>query len=284
MSERVQIGGLSVAQVLSNLVADDIAPGTGIDATSFWAALETIIADLGPRNRELLAKRDDLQAKIDAWHLERKGQPHDGDAYKTFLGKIGYLVPEGPDFQVSTENVDSEIAVIAGAQLVVPVTNARFALNAANARWGSLYDALYGTDVISEDDGATRAGAYNPVRGAKVIKYVAEFLDQAVPLAGASHKDASAYAIKDGALVVTLGGGGESGLATPAQFAGYVGDAGAPSSVLLRHHGLHLEIQIDKSDIIGKEHAAGVKDVAMEAAITTIQDLEDSISAVDAED
>ena len=284
MSERVQIGGLSVAQVLSNLVADDIAPGTGIDATSFWAALETIIADLGPRNRELLAKRDDLQAKIDAWHLERKGQPHDGDAYKTFLGKIGYLVPEGPDFQVSTENVDSEIAAIAGAQLVVPVTNARFALNAANARWGSLYDALYGTDVISEDDGATRAGAYNPVRGAKVIKYVAEFLDQAVPLAGASHKDASAYAIKDGALVVTLGGGGESGLATPAQFAGYVGDAGAPSSVLLRHHGLHLEIQIDKSDIIGKEHAAGVKDVAMEAAITTIQDLEDSISAVDAED
>jgi malate synthase len=284
MSERIQIGGLSVAQVLADLVANDIAPGTGVGAASFWSALEKIIADLGPRNRELLAKRDDLQGKIDAWHQERKGQPHEAGAYKAFLAEIGYLVAEGADFHVNTENVDPEIALIAGAQLVVPVTNARFALNAANARWGSLYDALYGTDVISEGNGATRTGAYNSVRGARVIAFAAEFLDQAVPLAGASHADASRYAINDGVLAVTLSGGGETGLADPGQFAGYVGDAGAPTSVLLRHHGLHLEIQFDKSDAIGKDHAAGVKDVAVEAAITTIQDLEDSISAVDAED
>ncbi|MAF47411.1 MAG: malate synthase G [Rhodospirillales bacterium] len=284
MTERVQKGGLSIAKNLADLVADDIAPGTGIDADAFWASFEEMVGDLAPKNKALMDKRDDLQAKIDAWHQERRGQPHDAAAYKQFLADIGYLLPEGGDFKVTTANVDAEIASIAGAQLVVPVTNARFALNAANARWGSLYDALYGTDVISEDGGAERAGAYNPVRGARVIEFAADFLDQAVPLAQGSHRDAAGYAVVGGALSVSLGGGGETGLAAADQFAGHVGDAGAPSAILLRHHGLHIEIQIDATDAIGKDHAAGVKDIALEAAITTIQDLEDSISAVDAED
>ncbi|MGB1140165.1 MAG: malate synthase G, partial [Halioglobus sp.] len=199
MTERVQQGTLQVAAVLNDLLEQDIAPGTGITPGAFWQALEGIVTDLGPRNRELLAIRDDMQEQIDAWHREHPGADYDTAAYKAFLTEIGYLLPEGPDFSITTENVDEEVATLAGPQLVVPVMNARYALNAANARWGSLYDALYGTDVISEDDGAVRAGAYNPVRGDKVIAYARNFLDTHTPLAGASHTDATGYAIVDGA-------------------------------------------------------------------------------------
>ena len=283
MTDRIQKGGLQVASVLIDLVADNIAPGTGIDPEAFWASFEEIVNELGPKNKALLQKREDLQSQIDAWHLERKGQDHNAEDYKTFLTDIGYLVLEGGEFEIATADVDPEIAEIAGSQLVVPTTNARFALNAANARWGSLYDALYGTDVISEDNGCERAGAYNPTRGAAVIAYAADVLDQAVPLASGSHKDAAKYALDGGSLAVTLAGGSETGLADDSQFAGYVGD-GDLSAVLLKNNGLHIEIQIDSDHPIGKDSAAGVKDVVMEAAITTIQDFEDSVAAVDAED
>ncbi|MBT4590106.1 MAG: malate synthase G [Rhodospirillaceae bacterium] len=284
MTDRTQIGGMQVANVLVDLVADKIAPGTEVEPAAFWSAFENVLNDLAPKNRALLARRDELQSQIDDWHLERKGQDHDAAAYKQELLDIGYLVPEGDDFQISTTNVDPEIAIIAGAQLVVPTSNARFALNAANARWGSLYDALYGTDVIDEADGKERSGGYNQTRGAAVIDYAAGVLDQANALANGSHKDATKYAISGGALVVTLGDGSETGLADPAQFVGYQGAEAAPSLVLLTHNGLHIEIQIDRDHAIGKDSAAGVNDVVMEAAITTIQDFEDSVAAVDAED
>jgi len=287
MTERVEIGGLKVARVLHDLVADEITPGTDVEPAAVWAGLEAILADLGPRNRALLQKRADLQAQIDAWHRERKGQPHDAAAYRRFLTEIGYLLPEGDDFSIGTDNVDPEISTIAGPQLVVPVMNARYALNAANARWGSLYDALYGTDVIPEDDGCEKGSSYNPVRGAKVIAFAADVLDQAAPLSQGSHKDATAYALADNGsgktLAVTLADGSATGLADPAQFVGYLG-GDAPSAVLLRHNNLHLEIQIDKEHPIGRDHAAGVKDVVLEAAVTTIQDCEDSVAAVDADD
>lgn len=283
MTDRIQIGGLQVASVLNELLVNKIAPGTGVEPDAFWASFEAILNDLGPKNKALLQKREDLQSQIDAWHVERKGQDHNASEYKQFLTDIGYLVPEGGDFEISTTNVDPEIAEIAGSQLVVPVMNARFALNAANARWGSLYDALYGTDVISEDNGCERAGAYNETRGAAVIAYAADVLDQATPLASGSHKDASKYALDGKSLAVTLADGTATRLADGSQFAGYVGD-GELSSVLLKNNGLHIEIQIDSNHPIGKGSAAGVKDVIMEAAITTIQDFEDSIAAVDAED
>ena len=283
MTDRTQKGGLQVASVLIDLVADKIAPGTGVEPDAFWQAFEDVLNDLAPKNKALLQKRDDLQTKIDAWHVEHKGQDHDVAAYKQFLLDIGYLVPEGDDFEISTSNVDPEIATIAGAQLVVPTSNARFALNAANARWGSLYDALYGTDVIDETGGKERSGGYNEIRGAAVIDYAAGVLDQANPLASGSQKDATGYAIKDGALAVALGEE-STGLADPTQFAGYQGSADAPSLILLAHNGLHIEIQIDRDHAIGKDSAAGVKDVVLEAAITTIQDFEDSVAAVDAED
>ena len=282
MTQRIARGGLSIAKVLFDLIEGEVAPGTGVSPEVFWTGLERIVAELGPRNRALLAKRDAIQARIDAWHLERRGQAFDAAAYKGFLVEIGYLVPEGPAFQIGTTGVDEEIARMAGPQLVVPVMNARFALNAANARWGSLYDALYGSDVIAESDGMEKGGAYNPKRGAAVIAYANALLDRAVPLAKGSHAEASAYRIKAGALAVKLTGGGETGLANPAQFVGYVGTG--PSSVLLRHHGLHLEIQIDPKHPIGASVASGVKDLVMEAALTTIQDFEDSIAAVDAAD
>jgi len=289
MTDRTQKGGLQVATILIDLVADKIAPGTGVEPDAFWQAFEDVLNDLAPKNKALLQKRDDLQAKIDAWHIGRKGQEHDAEAYKQFLLDIGYLVPEGDDFEISTTNVDAEIATIAGAQLVVPTSNARFALNAANARWGSLYDALYGTDVIDEEGGKERSGGYNEVRGAAVIEYAAGVLDQACPLASGSHKDATGYAIVDGALMVSVSGDDDGGgiifpLAVPVQFVGYQGSADAPSLILLAHNGLHIEIQIDRDHAIGKDSAAGVKDVVMEAAITTIQDFEDSVAAVDAED
>ena len=284
MSSRVNESDLQVAQPLHDLLKSRIAPGTGIAPESFWAALASIVAELGPENRRLLQKRDELQAKIDAWHRARQGQPHDPAAYRRFLGETGYLLPEGEDFQITTANVDAEIASIAGPQLVVPVNNARYALNAANARWGSLYDALYGTDVISEADGCERAGAYNPRRGAKVIAFAREFLDQAAPLTQGSHKDAAGYAIRDGKLTVRLANGAQAGLQQPEKLAGYTGAPDSPTSVLLQNHGLHLEIQIDWQHAIGRTDAAGVKDVVLESAITTIQDFEDSVAAVDAED
>ncbi|NQV56920.1 MAG: malate synthase G, partial [Rhodospirillales bacterium] len=284
MTERVQMGGLAVAKVLADLVANNIAPGTGISAKAFWRSFEKILDELVPENKALLQTRDELQAKIDAWHLDQKGRPIDADAYKAFLTEIGYLLSEGGDFAITTTDVDAEISKIAGPQLVVPVTNARYALNAANARWGSLYDALYGTDVISEDNGRERGGAYNAVRGAGVIEYAAEFLDSAVPLAAGSHKDAAAYYVTRGALAVSMTDGSENGLADPAQFAGHSGAVDEPKIILLRNNGLHIEIVIDHTDEIGADHAAGVKDIVLEAAITTIQDLEDSIAAVDADD
>lgn len=284
MTERVQKGDLEIAKVLYDLVANEIAPGTGIEPDDFWASFEQVVADLAPKNKALLEKRDEIQAKIDAWHLERKGQPHNADEYKAFLTELGYLLPEGEDFKVSTENVDEEIGQIAGPQLVVPVMNARYALNAANARWGSLYDALYGTDIISEEDGAEKGSGYNPKRGAKVIAYARKFLDESAPLADGSHADSAGYSIADGALKVALSNGATTTLKDGSQLVGFQGDAANPSTVLLKNNGLHIEIQVDPSSPIGKDDAAGVKDVFLESAITTIQDCEDSVAAVDAED
>ncbi|MFI8609651.1 malate synthase G [Pseudomonas sp. NPDC077649] len=284
MTERVQVGGLQVAKVLYDFVNNEAIPGTGIAADQFWAGAAAVIKDLAPKNRALLAKRDELQAQIDAWHQARQGQAHDAAAYKAFLQEIGYLLPEPEDFQATTANVDEEIARLAGPQLVVPVMNARFALNASNARWGSLYDALYGTDVISEEGGAEKGKGYNKVRGDKVIAFARAFLDEAAPLAAGSHVDSTGYKIVDGKLVVSLKGGSNSGLRDDAQLIGFQGEASAPVAVLLKHNGLHFEIQIDAASPIGSTDAAGVKDVLMEAALTTIMDCEDSVAAVDADD
>ncbi|GHD09861.1 malate synthase G [Halioglobus japonicus] len=284
MTNRIQVGGLQIAPVLHTLLENDIAPGTGIAPADFWAALEAILADLAPKNRELLAKRDDLQANIDAWHQANPGADYDRDAYKAFLQEIGYLLPEGDDFAISTENVDPEVATLAGPQLVVPVMNARYALNAANARWGSLYDALYGTDVIAEDGGAERAGGYNPVRGERVIAYARAFLNKHCPLTAGDHTQATAYTISGGELQVALEDGSTVSLADSDQLRGYTGDAAQPDTILLCHNGLHIEIQIDPNSPIGATDKAGVKDLALESALTTIQDCEDSVAAVDADD
>ncbi|WP_327439069.1 malate synthase G [Pseudomonas donghuensis] len=284
MTEHVQVGGLQVAKVLFDFVNNEAIPGTGVSAEQFWVGAEKIINDLAPKNKALLAKRDALQAQIDAWHQARKGQAHDAVAYKAFLQDIGYLLPEAADFQASTQNVDDEIARMAGPQLVVPVMNARFALNASNARWGSLYDALYGTDAISEAGGAEKGKGYNKVRGDKVIAFARAFLDESAPLAAGSHVDSTAYRIEGAKLVVALKGGSNSGLRDDAQLIGYQGDASAPTAILLKHNGLHFEIQIDASTPVGQTDAAGVKDVLMEAALTTIMDCEDSVAAVDADD
>ncbi|WP_313220574.1 malate synthase G [Stutzerimonas nitrititolerans] len=284
MTERVQVGGLQVAKVLYDFVNNEAIPGTGVDAAAFWAGADSVIHDLAPKNRALLAKRDELQAQIDAWHQARAGQVHDAVAYKAFLQEIGYLLPEAEDFQATTQNVDEEITHMAGPQLVVPIMNARFALNAANARWGSLYDALYGTDAISEADGASKGPGYNEVRGNKVIAYARAFLDEAAPLENGSHVDSTGYRVEGGKLVVSLKDGSTSGLKDPQQLLGFQGDASAPIAVLLKHNGIHFEIQIDPSSPIGQTDAAGVKDILMEAALTTIMDCEDSIAAVDADD
>ena len=284
MTNRIQRGGLQVATVLNTLLEDDILPGTGITANQFWTGFEGILNVLVPRNRELLSVREALQAKIDNWHTEHPGAGYRKAEYKAFLQEIGYLLPEGDDFTISTENVDPEVAILAGPQLVVPVMNARYALNAANARWGSLYDALYGTDVISEDDGAERAGVYNPVRGDKVIAFARDFLNRHCTLAVGDHSAATAYAAADGALQVTLTDGQITTLSDTTQFVGYTGEQENPDSILLCHNGLHIEIQIDASSPIGSTDSAGVKDLVLESALTTIQDCEDSIAAVDAED
>jgi malate synthase len=284
MTDRVDIGGLKVARALHDFVNKEVVPGTGLAAGRFWTALSEIVSDLAPQNRALLAERDRLQEKIDAWHRGQARRPADIAAYRQFLAEIGYLVPEGTPFAISTAGVDPEIASIAGPQLVVPLTNARYALNAANARWGSLYDALYGTDVIRETPGAEKGRGYNPARGAKVVAFARAFLDEAAPLKGASHADAAGYAVHAGALVVTLAGGGQTGLADPAQFTGHGGSAGAPETVLLRNHGIHFEIRIDRTHLIGKDDRAGVADIVLESAITAIMDCEDSVATVDAED
>jgi malate synthase len=284
MTDRIQVGELHIAPVLHKLLENAIAPGTGIAPADFWAALEAILLDLAPKNRDLLAKRDQLQTQVDSWHQLNPGADYDRAAYKAFLQEIGYLLPEGEDFTITTENVDPEVATLAGPQLVVPVMNARYALNAANARWGSLYDALYGTDVISEDGGAERAGGYNPVRGDRVIAYAREFLNKHCPLAQGDHSNATAYVIADGGLQVSLEDGSTTTLADTSQLRGYTGAPDKPDTILLCHNGLHIEIQIDPSSPIGATDKAGIKDLGLEAALTTIQDCEDSIAAVDAAD
>ncbi|OMB80870.1 malate synthase G [Mycolicibacterium conceptionense] len=290
MTNRVTVGNLRVAQVLHDFITNEALPGTGVDPDSFWSGVDKVVADLTPKNQDLLARRDDLQAQIDKWHRAHVLEPVDPEAYKQFLTDIGYLLPEPADFTVTTSGVDDEITSTAGPQLVVPILNARFALNAANARWGSLYDALYGTDVISEDDGAEKVrpgtdGGYNTVRGDKVIAYARNFLDEAVPLAAGSWSEATGLKIDEGQLLVEYGDGLSSGLATPEQFVGYTGELGQPQwSVLLRNHGLHIEILIDPDSPIGSTDAAGIKDVVLESAITTIMDFEDSVAAVDADD
>jgi len=284
MTDRIETGNLLVARELYGFINDEAIPGTGVSPAHFWLALDEIVRDLTPRNRELLAERDALQEKIDTWHKRHGGGDIDMAAYRAFLAEIGYLVPEGGDVAVSTIDVDPEISHIAGPQLVVPLTNARYALNAANARWGSLYDALYGTDALPETDGATRGGGYNPVRGQKVTAFARGFLDETVPLAIGLHADSTLYVIEDGTLAVTLADGTKTGLKNPSEFRGYRGDTDAPDAVLLAHNGLHLEIVIDRRSAIGKEDAAGVADVLMEAAVTTIMDCEDSVATVDAAD
>ena len=298
MSGRVEVGGLEVAECLHDLVNDEIVPGTGIAAESFWRSLAEIVRDLGPKNRALLDRRDQLQARIDAWHAQRAAQPIDPAEYHAFLESIGYLLPAGDDFRIETENVDDEIALIAGPQLVVPVDNARYALNAANARWGSLYDALYGTDVIARHEDEPASGGFDASRGKRVIAWTHGFLDETAPLAAGSHATATAYTLRerdDGEgveLAVDLADGTRTGLANPEQFAGFLKRCGQPgptrseelSRVLLRNHRLHIELHIDPAHEIGKLSRAGVRDVVIEAAITTIEDCEDAVSAVDAED
>ena len=284
MSIRIECAGLQVDPEIHALVENEILPGTGLEAATFWPALADIVTRFTPRNRELLAIRDDMQANISAWHKANPGIDYDRAAYKAMLTDIGYLLPEPAPFQVATQNVDPEIAEVAGPQLVVPVMNARYALNAANARWGSLYDALYGTDVISEENGATRAGSYNPTRGDKVIGWARRFLDSHFPLNQGSHKNAAHYTAVDGQLLISQVDGSLSLLAAPDQFVGYTGEADDPTGVLLKHNGLHAEIQIDRDHAVGGTDAAGVKDICLESALTTIQDCEDSVAAVDAED
>ncbi|OHB38524.1 MAG: malate synthase G [Phenylobacterium sp. RIFCSPHIGHO2_01_FULL_70_10] len=272
---------LSVDDLLHAFVEKELLPGTGVEAGAFWAALEKILAEFGPRNAQLLAKRDELQAKIDAWWKDRRGKPFDVAEEIAFLKEIGYLLPEPPAFEIGTQNVDPEIGKVAGPQLVVPVSNGRYALNAANARWGSLYDALYGTDALEPPTGGK---GYDPARGAKVIAYARGVLDRAAPLAAGSHADSAGYAVEGGKLVVKLKDGTTTGLAEPAQFVGYRGEAADPAGVLLRHNGLHMEIQVDRTHNVGKDDPAGVADVLVESALTAIQDCEDSVAAVDAED
>jgi malate synthase len=284
MTARTTVHGLQVATELYRFIEDKVLPGTGVDSAKFWAGFDAIVKDLAPKNAALLAERDRIQAEMDAWHTAHPGPITDMAAYRAHLEKIGYVVPVPGDVKITTANVDAELATLAGPQLVVPILNARYALNAANARWGSLYDALYGTDAISDEGGAEKGKGYNPVRGAKVIAFARNLLDQSAPLAGASHKDAAGYRVEGGKLVVALTNGSTTGLQDPAKFVGYQGDAAAPTSVLLVNNGLHLDIQINRSTPIGQSDAAGVSDVILESAVSTIMDLEDSVAAVDAED
>ncbi|WP_248324607.1 MULTISPECIES: malate synthase G [unclassified Caballeronia] len=283
MNDMIQQHGLKVASSLAKFVEEEAIPGTGVDAAAFWQGFDALVHDLAPKNRALLAERDRMQSELDNWHRSHPGPVRDLRAYRKFLEEIGYIVPAPAHVRATTANVDREIAEQAGPQLVVPLSNLRYALNAANARWGSLYDALYGTDAIDESDGAERTAEFNPKRGAKVIAYARAFLDDNAPLAHGSHADATKYSVERGQLVVTLRDG-KSSLANPEQFAGFQGDASAPQAVLLKHNDLHIEIQIDANDSIGKTDAAHVKDLLIEAAVSTIIDCEDSVAAVDAAD
>ncbi|WP_341321853.1 malate synthase G [Solibacillus sp. FSL H8-0523] len=283
MTNYVNVGNLQVAEQLADFINTRVLPGSGVEQEAFWAGLDQLIHELAPENKALLAHRDELQEKINAWHIENKDS-FEFESYKTFLQDIGYLEPKIEDYQVETENVDDEVAIQAGPQLVVPVSNARYAINAANARWGSFYDALYGTDVISDEDEAEVGKGYNPARGNKVIAYAKDFLNKAAGLQQGSHTDATSYVITDGGLEVTLVNGTKTALAEPEKLVGYQGNASEPTAVLLKNNDLHIEIQIDRSHPIGKDDAAGVKDIYLESAITTIMDCEDSVAAVDAED
>ncbi len=284
MSERITRGRLSVAAALDRFIEKEALPGTGVSAERFWGGLDALVHELTPHNRELLAERDRLQQAIDDWHRAHPGPIDDLAAYRSFLEKIGYLQPVPDGVRASTRNVDPEVAGQAGPQLVVPVSNARYALNAANARWGSLYDALYGTDAIAEDDGAEVGGAYNPVRGARVIAFARDVLDRAAPLREGSHADARAYRVRGAALDIELADGSVTGLVEPGKFVGWQGEPDAPDSVLLINHGLHLEIQFDRAHPVGRDDVAGIKDVLVEAAVSAIMDCEDSVAAVDADD
>ena len=284
MTARTQCNGLQVATPLYRFIEDKVLPGTGIKSADFWKGFDEIVKDLSPTNAALLAKRDRLQLDLDKWHQAHPGPIKDMPAYRSYLNEIGYIDKVPDTVLATTQNVDDELALQAGPQLVVPVLNARYALNAANARWGSLYDALYGTDVLSEEDGASKSGSFNPVRGAKVIAYARDFLDKAVPLSKGSHSDVVAYTVSGNTLAVKLKDGSSTGLVDEKQFVGYQGDASTPSSILLRNHGIHIDIEIDKTKTIGATDLAGVNDVVLEAALSTILDLEDSVAVVDADD
>ncbi len=284
MSQPIVVDHLRVASELKSFIDNEALPSTGVDPTAFWSGFSSLVTDLAPKNAALLKKRDDLQLAIDEWHKKNPGPILEMTAYRQFLESIGYLVTPPKQVQATTSNVDDELAIQAGPQLVVPILNARYALNAANARWGSLYDALYGTDAISQDNGAERAGGYNPVRGARVIAFARQFLDDAAPLSAGSHAQATAYRVDGGKLHVTLQDGQTVGLKNPAQFVGYNGEAASPTNILLVHNGLHIDVVIDRNTEIGQSDAAGVSDVVVEAALSTILDLEDSVAAVDAQD
>ena len=284
MSSRVKNGNLQVSPELDSFLRNEVLPGLDIQPDQFWNSFETVLVEFAERNKSLLDKREDIQKQIDDWHLARKGSDHNHEEYLNFLKDIGYLLDEGDDFEITTQNVDDEIKTVAGAQLVVPVMNARFALNAANARWGSLYDALYGTDMISEEGGAERSGPYNSVRGNKVIEFSKTFLDDSVPLASGKYKDVTGFKVQDGHLKINISDQSSSKLSNESQFIGFTGEADNPSSILLKNNNLHIEIQVDYEDSIGQDDPAGIKDVVLESAVTTIQDLEDSVAAVDAED
>ena len=284
MTERSQYGNLQVAKQLEKLLAEEVLPGLNINEEEFWNTFNLIVEEFVPRNKSLIKDREDLQNQIDQWHLDRRGQKHNHEEYKTFLKEIGYWVEETKDFQITTSEVDAEISEIAGPQLVVPVMNARFSLNAANARWGSLYDALYGTDMISEEDGAERGGAYNPVRGDKVIEFSKSLLNETVPLSQGSYQEVTSFQIKEGKLEVNLSDQSKVSLLDTEKFIGFRGEPDNPTGILFKNNKLHLEIQVDREDSVGKDDAAGIKDILIESAVTTIQDLEDSVAAVDAED
>lgn len=284
MKHRMRAQRLQVDAVLYDFIENEVLPGSGLESEAFWTGFDALVHEFAPQNRLLLAERDRLQTELDNWHRAHPGPIQDPAAYRAFLESIGYLLPQPGHVQISTRDVDDEIALQAGPQLVVPSTNARYALNAANARWGSLYDALYGTDAIPDSDGAAKGQSYNQVRGDKVIAFARDLLDQSTPLATGSHRDANAYRIQDGQLQVSLADGSVSALADPSQFVGFQGDVQQPTAVLLKHHGLHIEIQIDPTSPIGRTDAAGVKDLLLEAALSTIIDCEDSVAAVDASD